>query len=530
MSKKILAWAVVFALVLSTLPYTAAVGATEEWFQSWDYELEDRDGDDAADLIIISFNPDTNSTEEIEVYVEYEVHNADGEYIGDGGDSFEITYNETDDFELDWGPDDCYYDDEECEGPYTFYVNLYDDGWNHEDDFSISNITLYKPGMPDDVIQVDGGPFAWEDDGIHNDAVARAMVLDYYVANVTYELEKFVQGVWIDAGNATTDDSGFAAVFNQTNGLYRWTAFYENEEIDSGEFVLQASASNNLGHIGAVEDDDGDDDYDDFYFFLAGDDDDDSDEDFEVYAEVYYEDNNTLYTSGSGEQDLTFFDVPEGNYTFDLYYEEDGNLLQQGWMHSYGSETDHTDYWFQSYNHTTEDSNGDGVNNNVTITYDPDTNSGEEEDIRVEIHLYDNDGNGDYYEYEYEITGNETDNFESDVITVRKDGNYTFEVWLYDDDWYDHDYFDFEEYLECDEDYTECDDDEWFEDWDYDLVDTDGDNLADTIDVFYNPDTTCDCGLDVNVNIDIFESDSGDWIDDEYSNHYIYGTDQLQSY
>ena len=526
--KQVLAWALVFALTLSVVPYSSADGETEEWFEDWYYDFEDRDEDNNSDLITIHVDPDTNSTNEVEVYIDWSVYNNTGDYIYGDGESFDINGNETEYFDFEWGLEDCYYEDDACNaGPYTFDFILYDDEWYEEDYFSISNISLSEVGMPNDVIQVDGGPLAWDDDDLHNDAVARALVLDYEVANVSYELERYVQGLWIDAGNSTTDDEGFAVIYNLTDGEYRWTAYYENEEIDDGWFLLQANSASNIGHVGYFYDLDDDEDYDDFAFFIE----EDNETNALSYVEIFYEGNNTLYKSdsaddGNDEEEIIFYDVPEGNYTFDFYYEEDGDLLQSGWLHSYGSETDHVYYWFETHNYTTEDSNNDGVINNVTISYNPDTSSQEEEDIRVEINVYDDDYNGDYHSYEYEITGNETDDFETDVITVEKDGNYTFEVWLYDDDWSNHDSFSFELYLECDEDFTECDSDEWFEDWYYETEDTDGDNLEDTIDISYDPNTDCDCELEVEVDVSVYENGTGDWIDGEYNYHNINGTEE----
>ena len=60
-----------------------------------------------------------------------------------------------------------------------------------------------------------------------------------------------------------------------------------------------------------------------------------------VYVELFYEGNNTLYTEDGGDGNdgiLMFNDVYEGNYTFNMYNgSSDGDLLQSGWMHSYGS-------------------------------------------------------------------------------------------------------------------------------------------------------------------------------------------------
>jgi hypothetical protein len=507
---------------------TTSTGDSDEWFEDWDYELEDRDGDNQSDIIVVSFNPDTNSTEEIEVYVDFSVYNSNGSYIGGEGDYFDIDGTETEYFDFEWGLEDCYYEDEVCESsPYSFDFRLRDEGWNDEDSFWINNITLYEMGMPDDVIQVDGGSIAWDEDELHNDVVALALVLDYAVENVSYELEKKVLGVWIDAGNATTDDDGFVVISNQTDGEYRWNAYYENEEIDDGWFILQASSTTNIGHVGYFSDLDDDDDFDDFEFIIV---EDNRTSTSGSYVEIFYENNNTLYESGTGdisddeELTITFYDVPEGNYTFELYYEEDGDLLQTGWLHSYGSETEHIDYWFEDHNYTLEDSNGDGEYNNVTINYEIGTDSQEEEEVRVEININSDDGNGGYDSYEYEITANQTNAFQTDTFTFGKNGTYTFEIWLYDDDWNDYDYFNFEVYLECDENFTECDFDEWFEDWDYETEDTDGDNLVDTIDISYDPNTDCDCEMDVEVGVSVYENSTGDWVDSEYDYHTINGT------
>ena len=527
--RQVRAWALVFTLTLSAIPYSSADGETEEWFEDWYYDFEDRDEDNNSDLITIHVDPDTDSANEVEVYISWDVYNNTGEYIYGDGEYFDINANETEYFGFEWGLEDCYYEDDACNaGPYSVNFTLYDDEWYAEDYFSISNITLSEMGMPDDVIQVDGGPLAWDMDDLHNDVVARALVLDYEVANVSYELEKKVLGVWVDAGNATTGDDGFAVISNQTDGEYRWAAYYENEEIDDGWFLLQANSASNIGHVGYFYDLDDADDFDDFAFSVE----EDNETNALSYVEIFYEDNNTLYKSGSAgdsgddEAEIMFYDVPEGNYTFELYYEEDGDLLQTGWLHSYGSETDHIDYWFEDHNYTLEDSNNDGENNNVTINYEIGTDSQEEEEVIVEININSGDESGDYYSYEYEITANQTNAFETDTLTVEKDGNYTFEVWLYEgDSWNYYDYFNFEVYLECDANFTECDSDEWFEDSSYETEDTDGDNLDDTIDIYYDPNTECDCELDVSVYMDVYENSSGDWIDYKYEGYTINGTE-----
>ena len=54
-SKQVLAWAAVFALVLTIIPYSVADQNSNEYFASWSYELEDIDGDNQNDTITVSY-------------------------------------------------------------------------------------------------------------------------------------------------------------------------------------------------------------------------------------------------------------------------------------------------------------------------------------------------------------------------------------------------------------------------------------------------------------------------------------------
>ena len=42
---KLATWAVLVAFIISALPSAWAEGSSDEWFYSWDYDLEDRDDD-----------------------------------------------------------------------------------------------------------------------------------------------------------------------------------------------------------------------------------------------------------------------------------------------------------------------------------------------------------------------------------------------------------------------------------------------------------------------------------------------------
>ena len=72
-SKQVLAWAAVFALVLSILPYSVADQTSDEYFESWSYELSDTDGDNQDDTVIFTFDVDTNVSDYAEVEVNMNV-------------------------------------------------------------------------------------------------------------------------------------------------------------------------------------------------------------------------------------------------------------------------------------------------------------------------------------------------------------------------------------------------------------------------------------------------------------------------
>ena len=82
MSKQALAWTAVFALLLSILPYSAADQTSNEYFESWSYELEDTDGDNQNDIIFFTFDVDTNVTDYVDVVVTMNVNDDNGNFVG----------------------------------------------------------------------------------------------------------------------------------------------------------------------------------------------------------------------------------------------------------------------------------------------------------------------------------------------------------------------------------------------------------------------------------------------------------------
>ena len=534
-SKQVLAWAAVFALVLTIIPYSVADQNSNEYFASWSYELEDIDGDNQNDTIIFTFDVDTNVTDYVDVLVEMEVRDNNGNYVGDEEDNYEIYWTENDTFEIGWFVDDCDDYDDECEGPFDFNFRLYEDVdgyYYYEDNFSESNIYLYETTIaPEGLIQVDNGVLSDDDDGLHNDILFLAHMEDYEVSNVSIELERKVGTQWVDAGNQETDD-GEAIFKNMTTGEYRWFAEYDDEDIDEGHtFVFYSTTSDeNLGHIGVVEDWDEADDFDDFIFARWSNGSEESINDG-VYVELFYEDNNTLYDEDGGNGDgfvVLFSDVEEGNYTFNLYNDtSSGDLMQTGWLHSYGSSSTNHDEWFEDWDYETNDEDGNGIDDVIIIEYNPDTTCNCTVEIEVTMEVFNETGSFVHYDdYEYEINGTNEVWFETDEWSPDEEGNYTFEFYLYAGGWEEEDSFNFSAYLECGSGSYYCDYDEWFEDWDYETEDNDNNGEDDTITIGYDPNTECNCSTDIMVWMYVFYENDTYYEYGNYYYHEINGTEE----
>ena len=662
-TKQVLAWTTVFALLLSTLPYSAADQTSDEYFESWSYELSDTDGDDQYDTIFFTFDPNTNVSDYVDVEVDMTVRDSSGNYVGGDEEDYEIYWTEEDSFEMEWFVDDCDDWDSDCEGPFNFEFYLYENlsGYSYlEDNFTESNISLYETTIaPEGIIQIENGVFSDDDDGYHNDIAFLSHMKDYEISNVTIELERKVGTQWVDVGSDETNEEGELFFKNMTSGEYRWFATYEGDSIDaqSHTFVFYSATSDeNIGHVGLMGDFDGDDDFDDFAFYRlidngSGDGWNVSDG---VYVELFHAENNTLYTEDGGDGDnevLMFNNVPEGNYTFNMYNESsDGDLLQSGWMHSYGSlstDSDENEY-FDSIEHNIYDEDGDGDNDTIDFDFDIDTtcdcyvnvtfefnvydnltgewidedelnytvyhddndeeyhvwtpwyngtfdfsielfdDEGNLEDQRnyfdislqargnssdvesneyfdsADFELTDNDNNGEddtivivydpdtdcncttnvtvyldiynvdngnetyvgYQMFYHQINGTDIDNFETYPWSPYENGNYTFKLELYDDNWNYEDNINFTVYLGCNTNNGSqyCNHDEWFEYWDHVTEDGDEDNLDDTIVVDFDPNTECDCELDVQIYISVYYNSSGNFAGNDYDVFSINGT------
>ena len=522
-SKQVLVWALMFVLVLSAFPTTIADESDDEWFYDIEESVTDEDGDGNDDTIEIGYDPDTECNCDINITVYVDIYDEDG-YVGYIYDYHTINNGEYDWFSQEWTA--------EYSGTFDFYVEMYDEWGNFEDSWNTTDIELEPmSGSSDETINVGNWVHDSDYDDIYNDIEFRANIKDDGVEDVEVNVEYFNGVIWTYYTNGTTDEDGIFMVKNATTGEYRYTAEYDDEDLEEETVsYTEVDTVNNLSHDMILLDLDDAGDYDDIGAILF-EDDDTSDE---GYVEIY-DDNGDLYDSGNTDTDwygytiYALYDVEKGNYTYDFYYEEDGELLQSGWLHSYGSTSTNYDEWFEDWDYETNDTNGDGEANSIVVKYDPNTECNCTVEIEVDFSVYNND-TGDWEDsdyYNHEINGTEVDSFETDEWSPDTNGNFTFEFYLYDENLNYEDSFNFTVYLECDDENDDCDEDEWFEDWDYDTESTDDDNLDDTINIDYNPDTSCDCDVGVYVYMDVYENASGDWVDYTDSQyHEINGTEE----
>ena len=501
-SKQALVWAITFILVLSVFPTAIADETADEWFYDIDENVTDEDGDGSDDTIDIGYDPDTECDCDINitVYVDVYENGTVVEYIYD---EHTINNGEYDWFSQDWTPEES--------GTFDFHVYLYDEWNNLEDYWNVTGIELEPmTGSADETINVDNGVNT-------NDMTFLASVKNDPVEDVEISIEYFNGVIWTYYANGTTDEDGEYIVENMTDGEYRWEAEYDDDALEEETVsYTEIASTDNISHHFLVDDWDGAGDYDDFvgYIFEGNDTKDDG------YVEIYDEDGD-LYDSGNTDEDYygydiyTLYDVGEGNYTFNLYYEEDGELLQSGWLHSYGSSSTNNDEWFYEWDYDVNS------NDTITIGYDPDTECDCYVDIEVHVDVYENE-TGDYVGWtydEHQIYNEESDWFEQNW-TAYENGSYDFNVYMYDENNNFEDEFSiYDVYLTSDGGGGGGDNesnDEWFYDWDYDV------DPSDTITIGYDPDTECDCNVTIHVYVDVYDNETGDYLDYTYAEHEIY--------
>ena len=484
----------------------------EEWFFDWDYDTEDRDEDGEDDTIVVGYDPDTESDGEVNVTVTVQVL-----LEGSGHDvisaNYTISDGEWDDFWQEWGAD--------VNGTFDFEVYLTDEQDNLEDNFTISDVVLHARGnfTRDETLNVDVASLDADDDGLINDLNFFAHLEDDGVADVLIRL--FVNDL-LYAEN-TTDDDGETWFYNIPDGDYLWDAYYNDSQLLHEGGLNHIEVALDRGAVGFLSDHDDNDDYDDF---LAQVWDNDMEGDPNGYVEVYDE-NGTLVASGNtndsaGWWDNVFvvYDLAQGNYTFSIWMEEGGTLLQNGSFYSYGDKgKSDSDEWFADIYYEVSDSDGDGTNDTVTIVYDVDTNI-DEMDVEVEWIIEDSEENWEHWDSDDFTVENGTIVYRDMSWTTSREDNYTLYIWLYDENDTMEDSAVFEDIHLGEGEPQGGDSNEWFTDIFIETWDSDSDELNDTATIRFEVDTDNMTPVDVDAWLTVYDS-NGDWAGWDRDSHTV---------
>jgi len=522
-SNKVAAWAILVAFLLSSVPTATAGGDYDEWFSWIEGDTTDEDADGYNDTATVGYDPDTDCDCDVDIYVYITVYDNDtGEEVDSETFAYTINGDEGDWFEEDWSPD--------YNGTFDFNFTLYDDEGYLEDYANMDGVELWTmSGSADETINVENGVYDEDEDQLMNDLGFYVHVKDDEVEGVNITvLKKNILGIWTFFNNGTTDEDGGLTFNNITSGEYMWDASVGGEQLANEGGYAVVDDTYTIGHVGTIEDWDGADDWDDFMVFVPegnGTKDD-------AYVEVFDE-NGTMVDNGTTDDenwgDDHFFisdDLEQGNYTHYIYEEQGGDLLQNGSFYSYGSTSTNYDEWFEDWDYETEDTNGDFEDDTINIFFDPDTECDCEVDINVMIEVFENEtGDGvDWVFGEFTINGTADDWFSMNW-TATDNGSYDFNVTLFDEDW------NFEDQFRIEDVYLtngggggggQGDEDEWFYNWNYSTEDTNEDDEDDTIIISYDPDTTCDCYVDIMVYVEVYNNETGEWVDGIDAEHTIY--------
>jgi PKD repeat protein len=499
-------------------------GDEDEWFYDWDYSTEDTNDDDEDDTIVIGYDPDTTCDCEVDITVYIDVYdNETGDWV-DGIDAEHTIYDgEGDWFEQDWTP----YEN----GSYDFNAVMYDEDWNQEDEFWIYDVYLSSDdgggggnGTGDDngvghVGIIDD----WEEDGFVNDYIGGVLEDDEFKEDAYFEIYD-EDGNLVDSGNPNYFDVLFVS-YNLTEGWYYQDVYYEEDDalLQTGPFYSYGNSSNpetsdtvNVDNL--VVDEDEYAVYDDVGFIAHRGNTSTGESGVEIDIYKYnetsddYEYHAYVETNETGEAWL--YNETCGEYEW--YVSEDENGYYEVWAHcddnGGGGGNGDEDEWFYDWDYETEDMR-------FVVGYDPDTTCDCEVDITVYVDVYDNE-NGDYVDYTWAahaINDGEMDWFEQDW-TADEDGLYDFNVSLYDEDYNLEDWF-WIYNVSLSEGGGGGDEDEWFAEKDHYI-----DNL--TIEIGYDPDTSCDCNVGIEVYVDVFDNETGDYVGSLYDDHTIYNEEE----
>jgi hypothetical protein len=125
---------------------------------------------------------------------------------------------------------------------------------------------------------------------------------------------------------------------------------------------------------------------------------------------------------------------------------------------------------------------------------------------------------------EFTINGTQVDSFEIGW-TSSNSTSYDFAIYMYDDQGnFEDSFWIYDVYL-----YQTSgaggpgDDDEYFDMFTYYLYDLDEDGYNDTIGFSYDPDTTCDCYVNITTYFDFYDNQTGNFVDSFDVEDQIYG-------
>ena len=129
--KQVLAWALVFTLVLSIIPTAISDESDDEWFYDIYEEVSDEDDDGSDDTIEIGYDPDTTCECDIDITVYIDIYDEDGYNIDSIYEEYTINNGDGNWLTQDWTPN--------YNGTFDFYVEMYDEWDNLEDNWSVTD-------------------------------------------------------------------------------------------------------------------------------------------------------------------------------------------------------------------------------------------------------------------------------------------------------------------------------------------------------------------------------------------------------
>ena len=529
----------------------------DEWFESWDYDTEDTNGDDVANEINVIFDPDTDCNCSLEVNVYMDVYNNDtGNYVEWEYGNYTITGTEDDEFSMEWTARE--------DGNFTFYFNLYDDDWNWEDQFEVyeylecdANNTDCESNNgngtedsdewfedmdyyvdPSDTINIEYDPntdcycevrvWVYIDvyqDGNKIDTIAD----DYYIYYTDYD---WFEQSWTAYENDTYDFK--VVLFDGENGPdnYEDEIWIYNVYLGSGDNGTGGDGDGEygIGHVGQIDDVDGDGFVNDYIGAVTEEDEFRTEAYFEIYSI-----GGELVDSGIAEDGVFISsNLPGDDYVQYIYYEEGGDKLQASVFYSYGNSSGNTSTVINVDMAVLEDEEEEGEPNLFCEDGPCDdaffkAHRGHWENgisnVTIEICTYENDtGECEHYDTVYTNETGEAASYDGSCATYEWTASYEdneidsgiYEIWACGDDEDDHD----------DHGDNETEDyDEKFSSWDYyGTYDENDEHQWNQLIIIYNPDTDCDCDMDVYVEAIIWD-ENGDYVDYSGENHTIYNDD-----